>query len=175
MQVDIGFGDAIEPPATDAEYPTLLDGPAPHIRAYPQEAVVAEKLHAVVVLGDRNSRYKDFYDLQVLARKFPFNGATLARSIAATFARRRTTIDPMLPAGLAPRSFADGARADQWRAYLTRNALPGASADFGAVGDLLRAFLGPVLNALAARNAFSDEWQPSGPWIASATSKAPAP
>lgn len=164
MQVDVGFGNAIEPRATDAEYPTLLDAPAPRIRAYPHEAVVAEKLHAMVVLGERNSRYKDFYDLHVLARQFPFDGATLAGSIAATFDRRRTTMGTALPAALAPRFFADGARAEQWRAYLTRNALPGAPADFGAAGEQLQAFLGPPWTALADGRAFFDTWPPAGPW-----------
>ena len=42
MQVDIGFGNAIEPPANDVLYPTLLDAPAPNIRAYPREAVIAD-------------------------------------------------------------------------------------------------------------------------------------
>lgn len=174
MQVDVGFGNAIEPPATDADYPTLLDAPVPHIRAYPHEAVVAEKLHAMVVLGERNSRYKDFYDLHILARQFPFDGATLAGSIAATFERRDTTIDTALPAAFAPRFYADGARAGQWRAYLTRNTLPGAPPDLALVGELLQAFLGPPWNALAARVAFSNSWRPGGPWLPQGTIKEPA-
>ena len=69
VRIDIGFGDAIQPPPIDARYPTLLEGsPQPWIRAYPPEAVVAEKLHAMVVLGDQNSRYKDFYDLYSIAK-----------------------------------------------------------------------------------------------------------
>lgn len=174
MQVDVGFGNAIEPPAKDSDYPTLLDAPAPHIRAYPQEAVVAEKLHAMVVLGERNSRYKDFYDLQVLARQFPFDGATLAGSIAATFKRRHTSIDAELPAALVPRFYADGPRAEQWRAYLTRNALPGASADFGAVGEVLQEFLGPPWAALVAQTPFSGNWRPNGPWLPQSTTEEPA-
>ena len=44
------------------DFETLLaDAPRPRVRVYPREAVVAEKLHAMVVLGERNSRYKDFY------------------------------------------------------------------------------------------------------------------
>ena len=43
IQVDIGFGDAITPAAIETDYPTLLDAPAPHLRAYPVETVVAEK------------------------------------------------------------------------------------------------------------------------------------
>ena len=170
MQVDVGFGNAIEPAATNADYPTLLDAPAPNIRAYPQEAVVAEKLHAMVVLGERNSRYKDFYDLHVLARQFSFNGTTLAGSIAATFERRQTPIDTALPAALAPRFYADGTRSEQWRAYLTRNALPGVPAGFDAIGERLQSFLGPPWTALMARTRFSGVWRPAGPsWLPEVT------
>ena len=56
---------------------------------------------------------------------------------------------------------------DQWRAYLTRNTLPGAPADFGRIGEVLQIFLGPVWTALAAGVAFTDRWQPGGPWTAS--------
>jgi predicted nucleotidyltransferase component of viral defense system len=164
MQLDVGFGNAIEPPAIEADYPTLLDAPAPRIRAYPHEAVVAEKLHAMVVLGERNSRYKDFYDLHVLAQQFTFDGKSLARAIAATFERRETAIGTELPAALAPRFYADGTRAEQWRAYLNRNALPGAPADLAAVGEVLQAFLVAPWRALADGTAFMGRWPPAGPW-----------
>jgi type I restriction enzyme S subunit len=169
MQVDIGFGNAIEPPPTEADYPSLVDLPLPRIRAYPQEAVVAEKLHAMVVLGERNSRYKDFYDLYVFARQFPFDGERLTTAIAATFERRRTTIELALPAAVAPRFYADGERAARWRAYLARNSLPGAPADWVAVGELLHAFLSPPWRALADGRGFSDKWSPGGPWAVSAS------
>jgi len=35
IQVDVGFGDAITPGPIEIDYPTLLDAPAPHLRAYP--------------------------------------------------------------------------------------------------------------------------------------------
>ena len=41
VQVDIGFGDAVIPPPETVDYPTLLDMPAPRVRAYPREAAVA--------------------------------------------------------------------------------------------------------------------------------------
>jgi nucleotidyltransferase AbiEii toxin of type IV toxin-antitoxin system len=44
MQVDIGFGDVIVPPPKEIQYPALLNFPSPRLRAYPREAVVAEKL-----------------------------------------------------------------------------------------------------------------------------------
>lgn len=62
VQVDVGFGDATVPPPVTVEFPTLLNTPKPKLRAYPPEAVVAEKLEAMVRLGLANSRMKDFFD-----------------------------------------------------------------------------------------------------------------
>jgi hypothetical protein len=42
LQVDVGFGDVITPEASVVEFPPLLDFPAPRVRAYPRETVVAE-------------------------------------------------------------------------------------------------------------------------------------
>ena len=63
MQVDVGFGDAVTPMPQDLLYPTLLDQPPPNVRAYPVITAVAEKLHAVTVLGMSNTRMNDYYDL----------------------------------------------------------------------------------------------------------------
>ncbi|MDK1388829.1 nucleotidyl transferase AbiEii/AbiGii toxin family protein [Sinorhizobium sp. 8-89] len=69
----------------------MLDFPAPRLRAYARETVIAEKFQAMVMLGRANSWMKDFYDLWVLSRSFDFSGDRLARAIAATLsgARRR--------------------------------------------------------------------------------------
>jgi predicted nucleotidyltransferase component of viral defense system len=164
MQIDIGFGNAIEPQPHDVDYPTLLDDASPHIRAYPPEAVVAEKLHTLVVLGDGNSRMKDLYDLYVIAGQFDFDGETLTRAIQATFERRRTDIVTALPAGLAPRFFADDTRSERWRAYCDRNTLPGAPRNMQQVGERLRSFLGPVWRALADKDQALGQWRAGGPW-----------
>ena len=50
MQVDIGFGDAVYPEPELASFPVLLPMEAPLIRAYPREATIAEKFHAMVLL-----------------------------------------------------------------------------------------------------------------------------
>jgi len=163
VQIDVGFGNAIDPPPQTVAYPTLLSDPVPSIQAYPLEAVVAEKFHAMVFLGERNSRYKDFYDLHVLANQFPFDSRRLAKSIATTFERRRTEIT-FAEATLTPGYFANESRATQWRAYLGRNGLPGAPTDFTQVGETITAFLSPIATALATADVFTATWEAGGPW-----------
>jgi hypothetical protein len=142
----------------------LLDAPAPNIRAYPHEAVVAEKFHTMVLHGEQNTRFKDFYDVYVLANRFPFDGTHLAGSVAATFERRRTPITSVQSAALSTEFFSNDARAAQWRTYLDRNGLPAAPVDFSAVGATLAGFLGPVWTALASSQEFTPNWQSGGPW-----------
>jgi len=77
-RVEIGFGDAVKPGVTDLELPVLLDLPAPLLRAYPRETVVAEKFQAMVALGRANSRMKDLYDIWLLSRSCEFKGDGLA-------------------------------------------------------------------------------------------------
>jgi predicted nucleotidyltransferase component of viral defense system len=115
--VDVGFGDAIEPGATELLLPVLLDLPAPRLRAYPRETVIAEKFQAIVALGRANSRMKDFYDIWLLSRSYDFEGDALARAIAATFARRKTPI-PAEPPYALTRAFADDrAKQQQWASF----------------------------------------------------------
>ena len=118
----------------------------------------------MVVLGSATSRLKDFYDLYVLSALFPFAGDTLTRSIAATFERRKTAIPEALPVALAPAFFDEENRAAQWRAYLERNGLPGAPADFSLVGERLRAFLGEPSAPWLNKRSSNRSWQPEGPW-----------
>ena len=164
MRIDIGFGNAIQPPPIDARYPVLLDSPCPRIRVYPREAVVAEKLHAMVTHGELNSRYKDFYDLHALAQHFGFDGKLLVRAIGATFEQRRTSVFQALPVALTPPFYADAGRAERWSGYLDRNSLPGAPSEFGTVGDRLQAFFGEPWAAMAQGSAFPGTWPAGGPW-----------
>ena len=169
LQVDVGFGDAVEPTAIE-DYPTLLDIPRPRIRVYPREAVVAEKLHAMVLLGEANTRFKDFYDVYTLARRFEFDGCTLAKAVSATFTRRRTAPPEGRPAALTAGFYSQEARQAEWGRYLVRSGLQDAPRDFSTVGTLLMAFLEPALDAFGGSRASEGIWPPGGAW---ARSKAP--
>jgi predicted nucleotidyltransferase component of viral defense system len=121
IQVDIGIGDAITPDPQWLEYPALLDAPRARLRAYPRETVIAEKLHAMVLFGVRSSRMKDYFDVQALLREQATDPETLARAIAATFARRRTALPDGVPSGLSDEFANDVQRRAQWQAFATRS------------------------------------------------------
>lgn len=100
LQVDVGFGDAVTPEAAMVEFPTLLDFPAPRLRAYPRETVVAEKVEAMVQLGLANSRMKDFYDLVIQ----PGRGHRHDREVHRAAACRGCKREPVLGTLVAGRS-----------------------------------------------------------------------
>lgn len=123
-QIDIGFGDAVTPAPVTAVYPVLLsDFPAPTLRTYPVYTVVAEKLHAIVLLGMTNTRLKDYLDLHVLIEREPLDDALLAQAVAATFTRRGTPLSAKLPAGLSDEFAGDASRNAIWQAFLKKNQL----------------------------------------------------
>jgi hypothetical protein len=164
LQVDVGFGNAIVPGPEEVEYRTILGDPAPRILAYPREAVVAEKVHAMATLGDRNSRYKDFYDLHAIAGAFAFDCDTLVRAVRATFERRATPVVAELPVALTGPFYSRESRAIQWRAYVSRNSLVEVPRDFALVGDRIVRFLRPVWEDLVSGHAPVGHWPPDGPW-----------
>jgi hypothetical protein len=164
IQVDVGFGNAIVPGPEEREYRTILGDPPPRILAYPPESVVAEKTHAMVTLGERNSRFKDFYDLHAIAKAFPFDRSTLARAVRATFERRVTPISPGIPAALTDVFYAGESRAQQWRAYVTSNQLDGVPTDFRLVGAVVIGFLRPIWEDLSSGGHSAGNWPPEGPW-----------
>jgi len=167
LQVDVGFGDAITPRAQTVTFPTLLGMEPPTLKAYPRETVVAEKLEAMVKLGLANSRMKDFYDLVILARTFPFSGSVLRNAITATCTRRGTTIPPAPPIALTAEFAADDTKRKQWLAFRKRNGLEETIGDLEAVIAELAGFLTPLLAAVSHGEAFKATWKAGGPWDAS--------
>lgn len=147
-QIDVGFGDAVTPEPVDAVYPVLLaDLPAPRLRAYPVYTVVAEKLHAIQILGMTNSRLKDYLDLSVLLEREDMNLETLTQAIAATYTRRGTDLPTELPIGLTDEFANDQSRQTLWAAFLKKNELVAVSLPH--VVAALRVKLWPALRQAA--------------------------
>jgi hypothetical protein len=108
LKLCAAFADAITPASPQSNYPTLLPNqPAPHLRVYPRETVVAETTGSYC--GARNAQHalQGLLRLAVLAERFEFDGPVLIEAITATFERRGT---PLLPASLSAAFATDPAK-----------------------------------------------------------------
>jgi hypothetical protein len=161
MQVDVGFGDIVHPDAVLADYPVLLDLPAPSLRIYPPETVVAEKVEAMVHLGSLNSRMKDFYEIWRMSQQFNFKGTDLCEALRGTFAKRETAIielDELIAELLDSETLQM-----QWTAFLSKSKISGPEA-FAEVLALIRKLLSPVFWSIQNNKALNQKWAPPGPW-----------
>ena len=164
MQIDVGFGDAVYPEPELASFPVLLPMEAPLIRAYPREASVAEKFHAMIVLDIRNSRMKDFYDIWFMANTWPFAMASLRSAILTSFQRRDSTIPPSVPFSLTEDFLNDPQKKRQWNAFVSRLNPATKSVSLDEVGAVLRAFLLPCIASDSPTKAEIVSWTPSQGW-----------
>lgn len=163
LQLDVGFGDVIVPDAQSIQYPTILDFPAPLLRGYSKESIVAEKFECLVKLGTLNSRMKDYFDIWTLSRRFDFDGEVLGNAVAKTFSNRGTEI-VIDPVGLTAKFAENPEKQAQWRGFIRKSRLdhlPDLADVISTVGHFLR----PVATALAAGHSFSGEWTAPGPWL----------
>ena len=164
MQIDIGFGDAIYPEPELASFPVLLPMEAPLIRAYPREASIAEKCHAMVVLDIRNSRMKDLYDIWFMANTWTFDMASLSKAIRASFERRGTLIPKEAPLALTEEFLNDSQKKQQWAAFVSRLNPGDTAPSLEKVGAILRAFLLPCMSGTALTQANIRSWTPDRHW-----------
>lgn len=163
LQVDIGFGNAITPAPREHDFPTLLPFPAPRLRTYPIETVVAEKFEAMVRFGRSNSRMKDLRDLTTFARRREFDGRLLGAAVVATFARRATSLDD-LDDILDPEFFEDADLGQRWRAYCRTSDLDDSAESLETIGAVLTRFLKPLAEALRGQQP-PIAWRPEAGWV----------
>jgi hypothetical protein len=166
VQVDIGFGDHVYPAPERRAFPNLLQGlPGARLLMYPPETVVAEKFEAMIRFGEANGRAKDFYDMWVASRTFPFDLAELVAAVSGTLGRRETPIPREMPVGLTV-AFAENADAlARWTGFLRRNPPTLAPPSFDDLLAELRSFFGQVIAGMGAPEAARGTWDPDrGAW-----------
>jgi hypothetical protein len=138
--------------------------PKPVLRAYTKETALAEKFEAIVILGERNSRMKDYFDIWMLSQKFDFKGRALAKAIAETFARRKTEIPATVPVGLSPGFASDLPRQNQWKAFWRKAVRTEPVPDFKNVVEHAGGFLLPAAQAAMTAIKWQNFWNRGGPW-----------
>ena len=140
VQVDFCLGDVVTPEPEEAQLPTLIDGvPQPNLRTYPRVSTIAEKFEAMVQLGTRNSRMKDFYDVWALSEAFEFDGAELREAIERCFERRDTAWSPAVPEVLTSRFYLNANLQARWQSYgYDGQLLSSPASSFEEVGNRVR-------------------------------------
>ena len=165
-QIDFGFGDVVTPGPQEAELQSLIEGlPTPTLRVYPLATSIAEKLDAMVQLGQRNSRMKDFHDVWAISESFAFNGAELRESIRSCFERRGTTWTSHTPVALTSAFYSTPGQDNLWEHYRREKAflIPPPEA-FAVIGESILEFFAPVLESILTDAPFEWHWPAGGPW-----------
>lgn len=163
LQIDVGFGDSIYPAPAYSGYPTLLPGEEPRLKIYPQYTVIAEKVSAMVELGMRNSRLKDYFDLWVMLGKFTFDYALARTAIVRTFARRGLELPKPWPIGLTEEFSGDAMKRAQWTAFLRKVEPQEKPESLGAAIERVREFLDSIVRGVeTAGNGMV--WKPGSGW-----------
>ncbi|MDB6078803.1 MAG: hypothetical protein JWO82_2550 [Akkermansiaceae bacterium] len=165
LQIDIGFGDSCRDPE-EVVVPSLLGMPAPQLRAYRRETVVAEKLEAINLLGLQNTRLKDYFDLWFLGSRFDFDGKVLAAAIAATFARRGSKFPDGKPRGLSEEFWTDVRQITAWKGFWNKSNVDGPMPSLEEVTRFIAEFVGQPLREAAVPKGWAGKWTTGGPWSA---------
>lgn len=118
----------------------------------------------MVVLGEVNSRLRDFFDILALARHYRFDGDVLAASVRATFERRRTPVPASLPVALTTRFAVVPGKQAQWEAFLRKNGLSSVPRQLAEATVQIAAFVEPVMAAARDGRCLDLLWEPGGPW-----------
>ena len=166
MQVDVGFFDEIATTVLDIDYPVLLPNmEKPHIKGYPLESIISEKLHAMVRFAELNSRWKDYYDIWLLSNTFDFESQKLKEAIKITFKKRNTKLPATIPYGLTN----DFATANQknWKLFLRKSKLHNEDLeDFKTIAENIWNFLKYPLQELAVdMPTHNKHWKPGKDWV----------
>ena len=155
ISIDIGFGDTVYPERILMDFPVLLEMEVPKIYAYSLNSVIAEKFEAIVSLGYVNSRYKDFYDIYILAINYDFDGHELKKAIEETFLHRQTGFDDIVA---FEEGFADDAiRKSRWKSFIKKKKAM-KSVDFGNAMELIKDFLIPIVEAINENKVEQNKW-----------------
>ena len=153
--IDIGFGDVVYPDRVKMEFPVLLDMGVPEVYAYSISSVISEKFEAIVSLGDANSRYKDFYDIYILADRYDLDGSELKEAIKETFEHRGTGFDDIF-------AFTDDFIASEihqirWKAFLRKKKAM-INAELDDVIKLLKLLLIPMVESISSNTEYAATW-----------------
>ena len=91
FHIDVNVGDPIHPSPSAIQVPRLLGGELT-VLGYPLVMVFAEKIVTAVARGTQSTRWRDFADIYLLARRHHIDGGQLIQSIREVATYRGTEL-----------------------------------------------------------------------------------
>ena len=147
----------------NALYTVLLDLPAPRLKGYSRESLIAEKLESIARFGMLNSRLKDFYDIWLLAERQDFEGEVLSAAVKATFSNRDRAVDVRMLERI--KAFAsDTTKGTQWHAFCEQNRLVPELPALNETARVIIRFVEPVVRAVSQGEYYRGNWPAGGHW-----------
>jgi hypothetical protein len=159
FHIDVNVGDPMHPPPRAIEVPRLLGGELT-VLGYPLAMVFAEKIVTAVARGTQSTRWRDFADIYLLARRHHIDGAQLTQSIRRVATHRGTELVPL--SEVLNEYGRIGQR--QWSAWLRRQQMTGRLPDqFNDVVANVITFADPAIAGTSA----GCQWLPgTAEWVA---------
>lgn len=155
IAIDIGFDDVIYPGKVEMDFPVLLNNEIPRIYAYSIYTAIAEKFEAFVSLGFANSRYKDFYDIYVIAKTYDLDGFTLKNAIIETFNHRKTTFNNIV--AFDEDFINNPINQQRWNSF-NKNKKVSSVVSFKETIDLAKDLFIPIVDAITNNSEFDKKW-----------------
>jgi predicted nucleotidyltransferase component of viral defense system len=153
FHIDVNVGDPVHPPPNAIEVPRLLGGELT-VLGYPLAMVFAEKIVTAVARGTLSTRWRDFADIYLLARRHRMDGGQLVRSIREVAAHRGTELAPLGEVLDDYGRIGQG----QWSAWLRRQQMVGRLPDqFNDVVAAVTTFADPAITGTSAGR----QWLPA--------------
>jgi predicted nucleotidyltransferase component of viral defense system len=121
VKIDISYSDAIYGTTEKHTVRSILNEfDSVELNCYSLETMVAEKLHAIYVLGERTTRFKDYFDLYFLLQDKYLKFGIMLESINTTFKNRGTKV----PSSYSNTPIPDFIQSDlfepQWKVFLKK-------------------------------------------------------
>lgn len=141
LHIDMNFGDPIWPAPTEALLPLLL-GDTLRLLGYPDHMVLAEKIITALERGEQNTRWRDFTDIDAIARSRTVDGTDLQEAIKVVAHYRQVEIES-LGAALSQMPALAQRKWEVWRKK--QRLVQSTPADFADLLERCIAFADPVL------------------------------
>ena len=127
--------------------------------------VSPESLQPLSLITPTTSPFAFSSIIAVIAQRTDLDGATLARAIAATFARRGTALPTQVPTALTRVFGDDDAKGRQWQAFLNKSHIAGAAGSLPQTVALVHTLLWPATQVAGSGSNATAVWKaPERQW-----------